>query len=113
MAYIALALIQVLIAAAYVVIGVSVLPRVRFGAVAAMLALGFFLLCAGTHFDLARHTAQRNDPDLIAPHMWALHVSQAVIDWAFIFAVRRWKIEIRRRPPDERRWLRFLDDDHG
>lgn len=51
-------------------------------------AVAFFFLCAATHFDLIAHTLtdQADTWETITnePHMWIIHLPQAIAVWVFV-----------------------------
>lgn len=79
------------VATAYVVIGAVVIPQLRLRPFAAATGAGFFLTCAFTHVELGVHALTVRADWLVAPHMWAIHVLQLVVDWAFIGAMAPWR----------------------
>ena len=85
------AAVNVAIAGAYVVIGAVIIPQLRLRRVAILLGAGFFLTCALTHVEMALHAVLEQPSWLVAPHMWAVHVAQVVVDWGFILAMAPWR----------------------
>lgn len=79
------------VAAAYVVIGAVVIPQLRLRPFAAATGVGFFLTCAGTHVELGAHALTTRAEWLVSPHMWAIHLAQLAVDWAFIAAMTPWR----------------------
>ena len=75
------------IALAYVTIGVRIVPGLRIRPAGKIFGALFFLTCAGTHTDLAYHSLSDHPAFFREPHMWAIHGTQAVVDWAFIYFV--------------------------
>lgn len=86
-----LAAVNVGIAAAYLVIGGVIIPQLRLRRWAGLFAIGFFVTCALTHFDVAFHAVTEHTHWMIEPHMWAIHVAQLVVDWGFIIAMAPWR----------------------
>ena len=75
------------IALAYVTIGVRIVPSLRIRTAGKVFGALFFLTCAGTHTDLAVHSLTDHPAFFREPHMWAIHGTQALVDWAFIYVV--------------------------
>ena len=75
------------IALAYVTIGVRIVPSLRIPAAGRLFGALFFITCAGTHTDLGIHSLTEQPAFFREPHMWAIHGTQAVVDWAFIYVV--------------------------
>ena len=75
------------IALAYVTIGLRIVPSLRIPAAGKLFGALFFLTCAGTHTDLGIHSLTEHPAFFREPHMWAIHGTQAVVDWAFIYFV--------------------------
>lgn len=86
-----MAIVNVGVAAAYVVIGAVVIPQLRLRPFARFAGIGFFLTCALTHVELAAHVVTTRASWLVSPHMWAIHLIQLVVDWAFIVAMAPWR----------------------
>lgn len=80
---------NVLITCGYIYLAVQVVPRVRVTLRRTKIGgIGFFLLCAGTHLDMAYHALfypGKSIQDMfISPEMLAIHVPQAVAVWLFV-----------------------------
>ena len=73
------------IALAYVTIGLRIVPNLRIRPAGKVFGALFFVTCAATHTDLAIHSLTEHPAFFREPHMWPIHGTQAVVDWAFIY----------------------------
>jgi signal transduction histidine kinase len=97
------------VATAYVVIGAVVIPQLRLRPFAAVTGIGFFLTCALTHAELGVHALTTRADWLVSSHMWAIHLTQLVVDWGFIAAMAPWRGPARARV--DRRLRQFVESD--
>ena len=80
----------------YVIIGILIVPNLRFPLWATLMAAAFFVGCALTHAHIASEAfASDVTPPLHAYTMVALHAAQGVGGTGFIAAVARRRLVVR------------------
>ncbi len=99
--FVAMAVLNGTIAAAYLVMATYLAPRFGLPPLARIAAIGFFTACGLTHAELTVHTLVNEPQWMVSTHMFVIHGTQAVVDWGFIVVAARYlDIRFTRRMPD-------------
>jgi anti-sigma regulatory factor (Ser/Thr protein kinase) len=96
--FVVMAALNGAIALAYLVMATWLAPRLGLPSAGRFAAIAFFTACGLTHAELMLHTLDARPAWMVSGHMFAIHGTQAVVDWGFIaVAVRSLDLQFTRR----------------